>query len=188
MKDARLTLPNVLTVGRLVMVPFVVYFLAQGDFAMAFWLFAVAAATDLFDGKLARLLNQRSEFGAWLDPIADKAMLLSSLAMLTWLGVLPLWLMLLIGARDLLVLVGAATYRALTGSLEVAPTWWGKTATAVEFVLVSMALAHQAYGLAGSLLQLMIVPAGLLAFASGAHYVWLWSAKKRAWDAGREGS
>ena len=91
-RHGNLTLPNLLTVGRLVLVPFVVWNLARGELDTAFWLFCAAAITDFLDGNLARLLDQRSVLGAWLDPIADKAMLLSTLLMLVWLDVLPFWL------------------------------------------------------------------------------------------------
>lgn len=181
MRSSNLTLPNVLTAGRLVLVPFVVWHLAEGDIEIAFWLFVAAAITDFLDGNLARLLNQRSVLGAWLDPIADKAMLLSTLLMLVWLDVLPLWLGVLVALRDVVVLLGAAAYRTLTGGLEVTPTWWGKAATAAEFVLVSLALADLALGWGIAFLHLVAWLTGLLVFISGLHYVWLWLGKTRAW-------
>jgi len=180
-----LTLPNLLTTGRLVLVPFVVLNLAQDDLKMAFWLFAAAALTDLLDGSLARMLDQRSVLGAWLDPIADKAMLLSTLVMLVWIGALPVWLALLVGLRDIVVLLGAAAYRVLTGGLEVAPTWWGKVATAAEFVLVTLVLADLALGWGLGFIRHLVMATGLLVSLSGLHYVWVWSAKTRAWKAAR---
>lgn len=181
MDRANLTLPNLLTSARLVLVPFVVWSLAEGDLAMAFWLFSAGALTDLLDGSLARLLNQRSVLGAWLDPIADKAMLLSTLLMLVWLSALPLWLGVLVALRDIVVLLGAAAYRSLTGGLEVAPTWWGKAATAAEFVLVSLVLADLALGWGLAFLAQLTAATGLLVSISGLNYVWLWSGKTRAW-------
>jgi len=182
---ANLTLPNLLTAARLVLVPFVVWSLAEGDLAMAFWLFSAAALTDLLDGNLARLLNQRSVLGAWLDPIADKAMLLSTLLMLVWLAALPLWLGVLVALRDIVVLLGAAAYRSLTGGLEVAPTWWGKAATAAEFVLVSLVLADLALGWGLAFLVQLTAATGVLVSISGLHYVWLWTGKTRAWKRSR---
>lgn len=187
MDHGNLTLPNLLTVIRLLLVPCVVWGLAEGRLEFAFWLFAAAALTDLLDGSLARLLNQRSVLGTWLDPIADKAMLLSTLFMLIWLDVLPLWLGILVGLRDIVVLLGAAAYRTLTGGLEVAPTWWGKTATAAEFLLVSASLADTALGWSFGLLKPFVWMTGLLVLISGLNYVWLWSGKARAWRRSREG-
>ncbi|NTV94198.1 MAG: CDP-alcohol phosphatidyltransferase family protein [Thiobacillus sp.] len=188
MNRANLTIPNLLTASRLVLVPFVVWGLAEGEIELAFWLFAVAALTDLLDGNLARLLNQRSVLGAWLDPIADKAMLLSTLLMLVWLGILPLWLAIVVAARDVVVLLGAAAYRTLTGGLEVTPTIWGKAATAAEFILVSLALADLALDWGVDFLLHVAGVTGLLVFISGCHYVWVWSAKTRAWRAARAGT
>lgn len=187
MRPGVLTLPNLLTAARLCLVPFVVWYLAQGKLDTAFWLFTAAAVTDLLDGNLARLLNQKSVLGAWLDPIADKTMLLSTLLMLVWLDVLPLWLGALVALRDIVVLLGAAAYRSLTGGLEVTPTWWGKAATAAEFVLVALALADLALGWGLVFLGQVILLTGLLVTISGLHYVWVWSDKTRAWRAARAG-
>lgn len=187
MSHGNLTLPNLLTGARLVLVPFVLWHLAAGETATAFWLFAAAALTDLLDGNLARLLDQRSVLGAWLDPIADKTMLLSTLLMLVWLAALPVWLGVLVVLRDLVVLLGAAAYRRLTGGLEVAPTWWGKTATAAEFVLVALVLADLAFAWGVAFLAYMVLLTGLLVGISGLHYVRLWSAKTCAWRAARGG-
>ncbi|MDD5364004.1 MAG: CDP-alcohol phosphatidyltransferase family protein [Gallionellaceae bacterium] len=187
MAHGNLTLPNLLTAARLALVPFVAWYLAQGDLEWAFWLFAAAALTDLLDGNLARLLNQRTVLGAWLDPIADKAMLLSTLLMLAWLEALPLWLGVLVALRDCVVLLGAAAYRTLTGGLEVAPTWWGKAATAAEFVLVSLVLADLALGWGLAFLDPIAWLTGLLVSISGLHYIQVWTAKTRAWKAARAG-
>lgn len=185
MTRADLTLPNLLTAARLALVPFVLQALMAGEMERAFWLFAAAALTDLLDGGLARLLDQKSVLGAWLDPVADKAMLLSTLLMLVWLAVLPLWLGVLVALRDVVVLLGAAAWRGLTGGLEVAPTWWGKLATAAEFALVAMALAGLAFGWEMAWLGPLAVLTGLLAGLSGLDYVWVWLGKARAWRRAR---
>lgn len=186
MDHGNLTLPNLLTAARLLLVPFVAWALIDSRQELAFWLFAAAALTDLLDGALARLLNQRSVLGTWLDPIADKAMLLTTLFTLIWLDVLPLWLGILVALRDIVVLLGAAAYRTLTGGLEVAPTWWGKTATAAEFLLVTTALADSALHWASGLLRPLTWMTGLLVLISGVNYVWLWSGKARDWQRGQE--
>jgi cardiolipin synthase len=181
MARGNLNLPNLLTGFRLVLVPLVLWNLLQGKLQMAFWLFCAAALTDLLDGTLARLLDQRTVLGAWLDPIADKAMLLLTLIMLVWLSALPIWLAIVVGLRDVVVMLGAVAYRRLTGGLEVTPTWWGKVATAAEFVLVSMVLADLAYGWGFGLLKYLIALTGILVGVSGLHYVWVWLGKARVW-------
>ncbi len=186
MNRDNLTLPNLLTLMRIVLVPFVIWRLAVLDMQGAFWLFAAAALTDLLDGNLARLLNQRTVLGAWLDPIADKLMLLSTLFMLAWDGVLPMYLALVVVLRDLVILAGAAAYRHLTGGLDVHPTLTGKLATFVEFILVALALANAAMelGLTDHIPLLSILAAALVVL-SGIRYVWIWADKTRAFLSAR---
>lgn len=180
MAHPALTLPNLLTASRLVFAPLVVWRLVVGDTHGAFWLFFAAACTDLFDGNLARLLNQKSVLGAWLDPIADKTMLLSTLLSLVWVGYLPMWLALVVLARDAVVLGGAAAYRVLTGHLEVAPTLSGKVATFMEFGLVSLILADIALALnMGAWLPPLVALVALMVVLSGVRYVMIWSDKTR---------
>jgi cardiolipin synthase (CMP-forming) len=181
MNRDNLTLPNLLTVIRILLVPLVVWRLLVLDMQGAFWLFAAAALTDLLDGSLARLLNQRTVLGAWLDPIADKLMLLSTLFMLAWDGVLPVYLALVVGLRDLVILSGAAAYRRLTGGLDVHPTLTGKLATFVEFILVALALADAALDLGlTEHIPLLSLLAAALVVLSGIRYVWIWADKTRA--------
>lgn len=175
------TLPNALTGLRLLLVPFIVWQLAEGELLIAFWLFAIAAITDFFDGGLARWLDQRSVVGAWLDPIADKTLYLSTLLMLVWLDVLPVWLGWLVLVRDAIVLLGALAFRAMTGALKVAPTLWGKLTTAVEFLLVAIALADLAFGWGYALLSPLIMLTGLLVAISGLHYMLVWAIKALTW-------
>lgn len=180
--NRRFTLPNLLTGLRLLLAPVVLWRVLEGDMQGAFWVFVAGAVTDLLDGNIARLFNQRSVLGAWLDPIADKVMLLSTLIALVWAGVLPVWLLAVVGARDAVVLLGAAAYRLLTGSLEVRPTLSGKVATFVEFTLVSLALAEEA--LRPGMDWILPWLAGVAAFTvalSGVRYVIIWTDKTRAY-------
>jgi cardiolipin synthase len=189
MASPTFTLPNLLTGVRLALVPVVVWRIQAGDAWGAFWWFVAAAVTDLLDGNLARWLDQRSVLGAWLDPIADKAMLLSTLLALAWAGSLPFWLAAVVVLRDAVVLGGAAAYRLLTGRLEVAPTLSGKAATFAEFTLVSLILADLALG-PGLIAWLgpLIVLTAVLVVASGLHYVVLWSGKTRDFLRARQSS
>jgi len=175
------TLPNLLTASRLVLAPIVAWRLLEHDVEGAFWLFVIAAITDLLDGNLARWLNQRSVLGAWLDPIADKVMLLTTLSMLALTGLLPMWLLFIVLVRDGVILAGAEAYRRLTGRLDVRPTISGKIATALEFVLVSWVLAEIALdlGLDGFIEPLAMLTA-LAVGGSGLRYVWLWTRKTTA--------
>lgn len=180
--SGNLTLPNLLTVLRIVLMPFVAWHLWQGKVEQAFWVFVAAAVTDLLDGNLARLLNQRTVLGAWLDPIADKLMLLTTVTMLCLTDLLPMWLLWTVLVRDAVILAGAEGYRRLTGGLDVRPTISGKVATAMEFILISFTLADLALELG---LDAWIPPltqaTAILVALSGLRYVWLWSGKTRAY-------
>lgn len=183
------TLPNLLTTLRLLIAPVVVWHIVQGDVRDALAWFVVAAFTDLLDGNLARWLDQKTVLGAWLDPIADKVMLLSTLLALAWADAVPNWLAAVVLTRDAVVLGGAGAYRLLTGRLEVAPTLSGKAATFAEFVLVSLILADLALG-PGLIrwLDPLIVLTALLVVLSGLHYVLLWSRKTRDYLRTRQAS
>jgi cardiolipin synthase len=176
------TIPNLLTATRLLLTPFVAWRLAVHDVQGAFWLFAAAALTDLLDGNLARLLNQRSVLGAWLDPIADKVMLLTTLSMLCLTDLLPMWLLWVVLVRDLVILAGAEGYRRLTGGLDVRPTLSGKLAIALEFLLVSFTLADLALHLGlDHFIEPFAQATAAVVAVSGLRYVWLWGSKTRAY-------
>jgi len=173
-----LTLPNLLTASRLILAPFVAWRLALHDVEGAFLLFVLAAVTDLLDGWVARLLDQTSDFGALLDPIADKVMLLTTLSFLALTGLLPMWLLWLLLLRDVIILAGAIAYRRLTGGLKITPIFSGKVTIALEFVLVSWVLAQDSLslGLAWGIQPLILLTSAVAVF-SGLRYVWIWSSK-----------
>ncbi len=181
-RSAVLTLPNLLTASRLLLAPFVAWRLALHDVSGAFWLFVIAAITDLLDGWLARLLNQKSDFGALLDPIADKVMLLTTLSFLALTNLLPMWLLWLVLLRDGVILAGALAYRRLTGGLKITPILTGKLTIALEFVLVSWVLAEDglSLGLAWGI-QPMVLLTASVGVLSGLRYIWIWSSKTAAY-------
>lgn len=182
MENRIYTIPNLLTLGRFILVPFVAWRLLEGDLPGAFVYFVIAAVTDFFDGYLARRLNQKSTLGAWLDPLADKAMLLTVILLLADQDILPVWLALIVVLRDVTVLVGAAAWLNLTGHLDVAPTLGGKVATFAEFVLISLLLGQHLLGteIVATFPALIALTAALATF-SGTQYVWRWARKARVW-------
>jgi cardiolipin synthase len=173
-------LPNVITLLRLAAVPVVAWLILRENWVAACWLFLAAAVSDGIDGFLARWLNQMTPLGAALDTVADKALGVVTLVMLTYDGALPLWVALAILLRDAVIVLGALSYRGLAGHLEIHPTWLGKTHVFAEFSLLVVVLA----GLAGLIdvtawLQPLLVAVFAIAAASGVQYVWIWSAKAR---------
>lgn len=180
MRERVFNLPNIISILRLVAVPVVAWLILQQRWEAACWLFLAAAVSDGIDGLLARWLNQMTQLGAALDTIADKALGVVTLVMLTQAGAIPLWVTLAILLRDSIIVLGALSYRGLAGHLDIHPTWLGKTHMFAEFVLLTVVLA----GLGGLLAVdawLMPLFAGVfvVAMMSGVQYVWIWGTKAR---------
>ncbi|HEX6827368.1 MAG TPA: CDP-alcohol phosphatidyltransferase family protein [Burkholderiales bacterium] len=169
---------NSITVLRLLLVPVLVYLLLAGEHRAALWVFFAAGVSDALDGFIARQFNQFSHFGAVLDPIADKTLIVATVLTLSWLGLLPPWLVVVIVARDLVILAGATSYRILVGPFEMEPTFPGKLCTFSQLVLLVVVLVHGAryLDLAGVLPVTYAVVAAI-SILSGLHYVWVWSRK-----------
>ena len=127
--------------------PVVAWLILQQRWEAACWLFLAAAVSDGIDGLLARWLNQMTQLGAALDTVADKALGVVTLVLLTQAGAIPLWVTLAILLRDSIIVLGALSYRGLAGHLEIHPTWLGKTHMFAEFALLALVLG----GLAGVL-------------------------------------
>lgn len=135
------TLANGLTVLRIVLAPIFLVLYVQGDRMRALAAFAAAAATDVLDGLVARVLRQHTRLGAFLDPIADKFLSGCALVALAATGRLPWWLAALVVTRDLAQLAGAALLRTTHHPVPVAPTRIGKYATVALAATVVVALA-----------------------------------------------
>ena len=180
MSERVFNLPNVITLLRLAAVPVVGWLILQQRWEAACWLFLAAAVSDGIDGLLARWLNQMTQLGAALDSVADKALGLVTLVMLTIEEAIPMWVTLAILLRDTVIVLGALSYRGLAGHIEIHPTWLGKTHMFAEFTLLTLVLAS----LAGLLdltawLQPLFAAVFVIAVVSGVQYVWIWGTKAR---------
>src|SRR5512143_3676647 len=133
-------LPNVITLLRLAAVPVVAWLIQQQRWEAACWVFLAAAVSDGVDGLLARWLHQMTALGAALDTVADKALGVVTLVMLTLGNVIPLWVTLAILLRDTVIVLGALSYRGVAGHLEIHPTWLGKIHMFAEFTLLALVL------------------------------------------------
>jgi len=180
MSERIFNLPNVITLVRLLAVPVVAWLILHQRWEAACWLFLAAAVSDGIDGLLARWLNQMTQLGAALDTVADKALGVVTLVLLTRAEAIPLWVTLSILLRDSIIVLGALSYRGLAGHLEIHPTWLGKTHVFAEFSLLALVL--------GGLARLLVLDdwrlplfasVFVIAVISGVQYVWIWSAKVR---------
>jgi cardiolipin synthase len=125
-----LNLPNLLTLLRIGAIPLFLILLTDERYTDALLVFVVAGATDSLDGAIARLTNSHTALGAYIDPLADKLLLLSSFIILAFLGFVPRWLAILVISRDVIILLGFAVLYFITGhSIAVRPTLVGKAST-----------------------------------------------------------
>ncbi len=173
-----LTLPNLITILRVLLIPVVAFLLLDHDYRLAFAVFLAAAVGDWLDGFLARRLNQISQLGAVLDPVADKMTMMITAMLLAAQGMLPIWLAVVIVMRDAIIVIGAVAYRFVVGHIEMAPTRLSKANTFLEFgvLVLVMAQAGQLVAVSGWLLPLFVLLFASV-LVSGAHYVWLWRGK-----------
>ncbi len=178
-------LPNAITLTRILLVLPIAWLLWRVYYPEALLLMVVAGVSDAVDGALARRFNWRSEFGALLDPLADKAMVVVLFVALAMQEQLPLWLAVVVVTRDAVILAGAAVYRLLFGKITMAPTLVSKANTAVQVVVLLLVLFGLCgFGVASAMALRLADPVcfylvALLSILSGLDYVVTWSLK--AW-------
>jgi cardiolipin synthase len=158
---------NLLTLLRLVLVPFVILAILEGRHSLALALFAGAALTDLLDGAVARRFRLATPAGAWLDPVADKCLLSGAFLALAAAGMMPWWLVGIVFGRDFYILAGAASVMLLTSVRKFPPSIWGKVSTFVQILTVVVSMA----GYVGAA-RVMLLPCAAFTIWSGIHYTW----------------
>lgn len=182
MSSRIITVPNLLTIFRMVLIPVFVTFLFYQRFLFALAAFVIAGVTDGLDGLLARRFDQRSQLGTVLDPIADKLMLVTAFVVLSMRSVfppplpghlpIPFWVTVAVISRDVFIVVGAAAINIMTGFRGFRPSWLGKFNTTVQIVAIAIIILAGSfpYG-TGYYLPTLYVIVFALAVLSGAHYV-----------------
>lgn len=184
MSSRIVTVPNLLTMFRMVLVPVFVSLLFYQNFMWALAVFIIAGITDGLDGLFARRFNQKSQLGTILDPIADKLLLVTSFIVLSLPSIspqqqapshlpVPFWVTTAVISRDVFILVGAAAINIVTGFKSFRPSWLGKLNTTVQILAVVAILisASLPSWLSGYYLPTVYVIVFTLSVASGAHYV-----------------
>ena len=171
-------IPNLITLLRFALVPPFMLVLVKERFADALWLFVIAGVSDALDGFLAKRYAWTSRLGSILDPLADKALLVSAYLALGWLGLLPAWLVAGVIGRDVVIILGAVLYHLLVGRFHLAPSRLSKLNTLCQIVLVlAVIVDHSLLRLGPGLIQLLILLTATTTLASGAHYIWTWGAR-----------
>ena len=165
-------LPNVISFGRLCAVPFAVWLVLHQRMGAAFLLFAAAGITDAIDGWLARRTGG-SPLGALLDPMADKALLISMFVTLAVVGLLPDWVAMLVVFRDVVIVGGVLMLWLTGGPVGIRPSMLSKANTALQIVVVGVALGLSALGMAvPELVAALCAAVAATTLGSGAVYVW----------------
>jgi cardiolipin synthase (CMP-forming) len=173
-----ISLPNVVSFARLLSVPLAIWLMLDGNITAAFWVFIAAGVSDAIDGYLAKRFNARTELGAYLDPLADKALLVATYLTLGWLGHLPSWLVILVVFRDLMIVGGALVVHALTQSFRSRPMMISKINTALQIALVTLVLARLGLGFDDfGMSRLLVVAVAVTTVLSGVAYLVHWGRK-----------
>lgn len=168
-----MTLPNIITLARLISVPLTVWLILDGRLATAFAMFVAAGLSDAVDGWIAKRWGQRTELGALLDPIADKTLLVATFVTLGIAGHLPAWLVILAVFRDLLIVGGYILLRLYSASaFKAKPLLVSKANTGFQIALVAIALARLGLDLdLGWLVTSLVYVVGGTTVVSGGAYL-----------------
>ncbi|MDA0305502.1 MAG: CDP-alcohol phosphatidyltransferase family protein [Proteobacteria bacterium] len=173
-----MNIANLITLGRLFSVPVVVWLILSDQLMVGFWVFFVAAISDGIDGAVAKYISGETVFGSYLDPLADKALLVSAFLSLGHDGYIATWLVILVVFRDLLIIGGATLFQTVTRSLDMKPLLISKINTFMQLVLVTVVLWAAAYDIQGGIIIAVLgYIVGATTFLSGAAYVITWSNK-----------
>lgn len=174
------TLPNILTIIRMVLTPVFVTFLYYQKFTYALLVFVFAGVTDFFDGLLARNFDQKSELGTILDPIADKILMTTSFVALSMSSIIPrenhlpvpFWLTAIVISRDVFIVIAAAAINIVTGFRGFQPSLPGKLSTTVQITGVFLILVAATFpSLKGFYLPTVYLIVAAFAVFSGGHYI-----------------
>lgn len=183
-----MNLPNIISLGRLLSVPVAIYLILNNYMAAAFWLFVAAGVSDAVDGYLAKALGQSSTLGAYLDPIADKVLLVGVYVTLGQAEYLPTWLVIMVVFRDLIIVGGVVLLHISTSGVRMRPLLISKINTAAQIALIVLVLAELGFSFdIGGYLEALIYGVGVTTIASGASYIINWGRDTAPVEGNRHG-
>ncbi|MEO5336778.1 MAG: CDP-alcohol phosphatidyltransferase family protein [Magnetospirillum sp. WYHS-4] len=170
--------PNLITLGRLIAVPILVWLILDGRLDVAFWVFVGAGVSDAVDGFIAKRFHAETVIGGFLDPLADKALLVCAYLTLGYTGHLPIWLVILVVFRDVLIVGGAILYQTLTNDLKAEPLKVSKVNTFAQIVLAGWVLGAVGLGFeVTAVSRILVLAVAATTAVSGAAYVWTWGCR-----------
>jgi len=180
-----LNIPNIISIGRLLAVPVTIWLILDGAILAAFWLFVAAGISDALDGFLAKRFDMETELGAYLDPLADKALLVSVYITMGIEGQIADWLVIMVVFRDALIIGGAIVFQTITQSLSMEPLFISKVNTLAQIVLAATVLGSYGFSVdLGFFLNMMVAIVALTTCLSGFFYVVKWTDKATSMEDG----
>jgi cardiolipin synthase (CMP-forming) len=173
-----LTAANQLTLLRMLLIPAFVILVLYGHLGWALLVFAFAGLTDGLDGLIARASGQKTTLGAWLDPMADKLLLVSTFVVLTLPGLglenrLPIWLTVLVISRDIVIVLTVAIISFAIGPRTFRPSIFGKIATATYILTAVVAMLYNYLGYRSAVVETFVYASLAITLVSGLHYIWV---------------
>ena len=172
-----LTPANQLTLLRMLLIPAFVILVVYGYLGWALIVFGTAGITDALDGLIARRSGKKTSLGAWLDPMADKLLLVSTFIVLTWPGLgltnrLPVWLTVLVISRDIVIVLTVAIVNLAIGRRTFRPSIFGKLATAVYIITAVVTMLFNYLRYRSSVVQAFVYGSLAVTLLSSFHYIW----------------
>jgi len=166
-----MSIPNLITLIRIILIPWFAILLINGSFNIALWVFAGAAVTDLLDGLAARWFSQKTRLGSFLDPIADKMLLSTAFIALAVLKEIPVWLSVIVISRDVVILLGVSIFFLNQIHFEIKPTVYSKLTTVFQLLLILVVLASGIIPFGDYVRQGLVFTTLIFTVFSGLHYV-----------------
>ena len=184
-----MNIPNLITLGRVILVPIVFWLLVSGQTEAAFVAFVVAGVSDAVDGFLAKRFGWATELGAYLDPLADKLLIVSIFMALGVRGALPSWLVIAVVSRDILIVIAILLSWLLDHPVRISPLVVSKANTVAQIVLAATVLADEGFGLGLSAPRTVLVwLTAALTIASLSAYLRAWLRHMSGYESGRDGT
>jgi len=169
-----MTIPNLISIFRIILVPVFLVFIINNHFLAGLMVFVLAGLSDAADGMVARLFNQKSRLGSYLDPLADKCLLVAAFICLAAMYIIPLWLTVIVITRDILILLGASILFLKNGAYTVKPSVWGKATTFFQLATVFLVLVEKHFHLFSQYVYIVYGVTGTLTVISGLLYIRSW--------------
>lgn len=169
-----MNLPNAITIIRILLVPLFLYKIIQGEMAFAMAVYLTAAVSDGVDGFIARVWNQKTKLGSFLDPMADKLLVMTSFLTLSLIGIIPVWITLAVISRDIIIVVGSLLVYLMKGELTIRPQPIGKVTTFFQFSYILLVLTGSAFDmpfLYRLYVPMLLITGGLTVISLGVYII-----------------